>query len=431
MQTKLLGSVLMILGTCIGAGMLALPIALAHQPIGMGIFLLGLAWLVMTIGAFSLLEVNLWLPAKTNLISMSELTLGRIGKTSTWIIYLLLLYSLLCAYIAGSSDVLQTLLQIAHIQTPHWTATILAVLILSSVVYRGIASVDFINRGLMSIKFLAFILLILLIAPHIHWQYLTEGNSHFKISTFMVMITSFGYAIIVPSLRTYLNSDKNRLHRAIVIGSLLPLLIYIIWIVVVQGLIPKTGSQGLLQVAQTGKTVGLLMTTIAFYVKNNWISSISSVFISICAVTSFLGVSLCLVDFIADGLNLHPIEASRGEPREISTVRRFDFLTSLAHSTASCGECARFAVQTKPFYVYALTFLPPMIIVLIWQNIFIQALSYAGILCVLLLIILPLLMLYSGRHVKKISPKDHTWLSHVIILATIIFAVCVLVTVIV
>jgi len=389
MKTKLMGSILMILGTCIGAGILALPITSAYQHFEMGVFLLVLAWLVMTIGAFALLEVNLWLPAKTNLVSMAGLTLGRMGKVSTWIVYLLLLYSLLCAYIAGSSDVLQTLLQMAHIYWPHWVATILAVLILGMIVYRGIYSVDLINRGLMSVKFLAYVLLVFLIAPHIHLHYLSKGNAHFQIGTFMVMVTSFGYAIIVPSLRTYLNSDQKRLHRAIVIGSLLPLAVYILWMLVVQGLIPKAGSHGLWHIAQTGKTTGILMTTIAYYVKNGWISSISNIFISVCAITSFLGVSLCLVDFITDGLKLHQVDK-------------------------------------KPFYVYLLTFLPSMVIVLLWPNIFIRALSYAGIFCVLLLIILPLLMLYSGRHIKKISHKDHTWLSRVVILATIIFAVCVL-----
>jgi len=387
LKFKLFGSILMILGTCVGAGMLALPIAAAREYFSFNILLLMLAWLLMTIGAFALLEVNLWLPAKSNLISMASATLGRFGKYATWFVYLLLLYSLLCAYIASSSDVLQTLLQWIHIPTPHWVAIICVVLLLGGVVSRGVGLVDLTNRGLMSFKLIAYLLLVALITPKIHLNYLAMGGSQFRVSTFMVMITSFGYAIIIPSLRTYLKSRVKLLHRAVIIGSLLPLVIYFLWMLSIQGLMPKAGSHGLIHMKQTGNAIGQLMMNITYYLQNPWIHNLANAFISICAVTSFLGVSLCLVDFVIDGLKLH-------------------------HH------------KRRPFHVYLITFLPPLVIVLWWPNIFIRALSYAGVFCLVLLAFLPLLMLYSGRHVKKFSKKSHTWISHATILTVIIFVAC-------
>lgn len=377
----------MILGTCVGAGMLALPIAAAKEYFSFNILLLLLAWLLMTIGAFALLEVNLWLPAKSNLISMAGATLGRAGKYVTWFIYLLLLYSLLCAYIASSSDVLQTLLQWIKIPVPHWIAVIGVVLLLGSIVYRGVGFVDLTNRGLMSFKLIAYLLLIALILPKIHLGYLATGTSTFRISTFMVMITSFSYAVIVPSLRTYLKSRVKLLHRAVIIGSLLPLVIYFLWILSIQGLMPKAGDHGLIQMRHQGNVIGQLMISITYYLQNPWIHNLANAFISICAVTSFLGVSLCLVDFVTDGLKLH--QHKRG-----------------------------------PLRVYLITFLPPLVVVLWRPSIFIHALSYAGVFCLILLALFPLIMLYSGRHVKKFSRKNHTWLSHATILTVIIFVVC-------
>ena len=387
LKFKLFGSILMILGTSVGAGMLALPIAAAKEYFSFNIVLLMLAWLLMTIGAFALLEVNLWQPAKSNLISMAGATLGHVGKFVTWLVYLLLLYSLICAYIASSSDVLQTLLEWIHIPVPHWVAVIAVVLLLGSIVYHGVGLVDLFNRGLMSFKLIAYLLLVALIFPKIHLNYLQTGTSTFRMSTFMVMITSFGYAIIIPSLRAYLKSRVKLLHRAVIIGSLLPLIIYFVWILSIQGLMPKTGAHGLIQMRQAKNVIGQLMINVTYYLHNPWVHNLANAFISICAVTSFLGVSLCLVDFITDGLKLH--------------------------------QC-----KQKPVRVYLITFLPPLIIVLWRPSIFIYALSYAGVFCLILLALLPLLMLYSGRHIKKFSRKNHTWLSHATILTIIIFVLC-------
>src|SRR3990167_7203343 len=95
MDSKLIGSILLIVGTCIGAGMLALPIATAQLGFVGSLILLFSVWIVMTTGAFYILEVNLWLPQNSNLISMSRATIGPVGQIVSWINFLLMLYCLL------------------------------------------------------------------------------------------------------------------------------------------------------------------------------------------------------------------------------------------------------------------------------------------------------------------------------------------------
>jgi tyrosine-specific transport protein len=365
MYKKIIGSILMILGTSVGAGMLALPIITSEMHITTSIaFLLG-SWVIMTIGAFSLLEVNLWLPANTNMISMANKTLGPIGKILTWIIYLLLLYSLICAYLSGLSDLLQHLLMNFHLVISRSLATILVLFIFGAIVYRGISSVDIFNRGLMFIKLLAFFILVFLIVPHVEIVRLEDGLPVWQTSALMVMLTSFGYAIIIPSLRSYLN-NSHILKKVVLIGSLIPLFLYLIWIVCIQGLIPKTGADGLITMLHSDNTNSLLMTGINNKIHLAWSSYIVKLFVSICAVTSFLGVSVCLTDFIADGINKDKMGRNN-------------------------------------LLIYLLAYLPPLIIVLLWPGIFVQALNYAGILCLLLLIIIPLLMLYMGRYYHNLK----------------------------
>lgn len=372
MNRKAFGCILMILGTAFGAGMLALPVVTAHETLTMSLTLLVFSWLIMTIGAFSLLEVNLWLPANTNMISMAHRTLGTYGRSFTWIIYLLLLYSLICAYLSGISDIIQGLLSTIHTPIPSWIATLLGLGLFGTVVYKGIGTVDLLNRGLMSFKLIAYFAIVLLVGRHIHLKPLFTGDYAFHNNAFMVMFTSFGYAIILPSLRNYVDSNKVLLKKVVLVGSLLPLLFYGVWIIIIQGLIPKEGADGLSGM-MSSHTNSMLMQSISSKVNIGWVSSVANLFISICAVTAFLGVSICLTDFIADGLKMK--------------------------KAGGTG-----------ILVYAIAFLPPLLIVLLSPEIFIQALNYAGILCILLLIILPLMMLYFGRY--RLGLTDHVLLPY-------------------
>src|SRR3990167_10243836 len=189
MDFKLVGGILMIIGTSIGAGMLALPLATAK------LGFLG--------------SVNLWLPKRSNLITMAGKTIGPIGQIIAWITYLLLLYSLLCAYISGGSDLFHNLLLASQLDTPVWVSTLVFTLLFGFIVFLGIRWVDYTNRGLMFIKFGAFLLLVILLMPFIDIEKLATMNIIYitSVTALMVTITSFGYATIVPSLRIYFAGD--------------------------------------------------------------------------------------------------------------------------------------------------------------------------------------------------------------------------------
>lgn len=388
MKKKIFGSILMILGTSLGAGMLALPVVTAQENYFTSFLLLSMSWFLMTIGAFSLLEVNLWLAPGTNLISMAKLTLGRWGKSLTWVAYLLLLYSLICAYLSGTSDILQGLVSMMGISLPRWLATTFNMILFTTIIYRGIGSVDMLNRALMSVKLISYVILVTLTIKKLNSDYMMQGDYHWHMSAIMVMLTSFGYAILIPSLRSYLNSDAILLKKVIFFGSLLPLIIYALWVLVIQDLVPREGSQGLISMLSASDTNTLLMQNISRQLHNPWLSTIANLFISISAITSLLGVSICLTDFIADGINI-PKQSKAG------------------------------------ILIYLISFLPPLLIVLISPGIFIRALSYAGLLCLVLLILIPVAMLYRGRYIlhinhKKIVPGGKCLLLSVLIIGFIL-----------
>lgn len=364
MLKKMIGCVLMILGTAVGAGMLALPLATSGANFQTTVAMMLFSWVVMTIGAFAILEVNLWFPSGAHLISMVDKTLGKPAKQLTWVVYLLLLYSALSAYLSGMGDIIHGLLQSAHIMLPRSLSTLLALLILGGVVSRGVSTVDVVNRSLMSIKLFSYFVLVFAVASHISLPNLVQGKYQIHTTALMVIITSFAFAFIVPTLRAYLNSDVPKLKKVILWGSLSPLIIYLIWTSCIQGMFMRTGDLGLVAISHASDPNSMLMKGITLLVNNTFLSDFAKLFMSICMVTSFLGVSMGLTDFIADGLQYSKkgIEGAK---------------------------------------ILGLTFIPPFVLVLFDPGIFIKALSYVGFFCVYLLILLPVAMLYYGRYRKS------------------------------
>lgn len=368
MNNKLIGGILLIVGTSLGGGMLALPIATAQLGFINAFIALVLCWAVMTASALLILEVNLWHSVNSNLITMAKTTLGTFGQIVAWTSYLSLLYALLAAYIAGGSDFLQHLLLTFHITVSTKISALLFTALLSLIVYKGLKSVDYINRGLMFSKLFTFSLLVLCIFPFISIDYLlTLGNTYSTtviLGSITIIMTSFGFAVIVPSLRSYFRNDLPMLRNAILIGSLIPLFCYVVWEIAIMGVIPVQGNLSLAAMYHSSHASSNLIIALSHLLHNRLVNLLAKIFTSICFATSFLGVALSLFDFLSDGLKIEKKASNK-------------------------------------LLLYAITFLPPLLIASHYPHVFMMALSYAGVLCTILLILLPAMMAWSGRYIKK------------------------------
>ncbi|TAK75732.1 MAG: amino acid permease [Gammaproteobacteria bacterium] len=372
MNSKLLGGILLIVGTTIGAGMLALPIATAQIGFWGSLALLVSCWVVMTACAFLFLEVNLWLPPNTNLISMAGATLGKPGQAIAWMTYLLLLYSVVSAYIAGGGDLLHYLLSLRGVTISPPAAAVLFTVLFGLIVYCGIRSVDYVNRGLMIGKLGALVLLVVLITPFVSETNLAAGEvkNITSMTSLSVTIVAFACLLIIPSLRTYFNNDVSSLRKAIFIGTFIPLICYIAWDMVIMGVLPLDGTLGLKSMLHSSTSNSDLVSAVSSHMQNKTVSVLVKFFTSICVATSFLSVSLCLSDFLSDGFRIH--KQGKGS-----------------------------------LIVYAATFLPPVGVVVFYPDAFIRALSYAGLACFILMVLMPPLMVWSGRYHRKIAKQSY------------------------
>lgn len=356
---RLLGAILLVSGTTIGAGMLALPVTTGLAGFLPALLIMTGTWLFMTLTAFYFLEVNLRMKGESNLISMMHKTLGRPGEILSWITYLLLLYALTAAYLLGCSQILNDFLQPMLLFTiPHWVWPIVIFLFFGSFVYMGTEIVDFLNRFMMIALILSYISIIVLGCCKVHPPMLTHINWNYLLPSVSIVLTSFGYHIIIPTLSTYLEHDSKLLRKAIFIGSFIPFLVYVLWQFTVMGVVPVYGEHSLSEAARQGQQVTFFLKIL---LNSKWVGWAVQCFAFFAMVTSLLGVALSLSDFLADGLKIKKS-------------------------------------HTGKFFILLLTFIPPLLFTLFYPQGFIIALEYAGILVVILLALSPALMAWFERY---------------------------------
>lgn len=356
----LLGGSLLVAGTAIGGGMLALPVLTAAGGFFPAIAIYVLCWLFMTSTGLLLMEVFLWSKEEVNIVSMARMTLGMPGKIAAWILYLFLFYSLTVAYVSGGGSLVEDVFDsIGQYDYPLWVGPLIFVLIFAPFVAIGAKAVDKINTVLMCGLIISFLVFIALGISHIQLDLLKRFDISMALLATPVVFTSFGFQGIVPTLTNYLGRDPNRVKKAIVAGSLIPLFTYIIWEGLILGVIHPTGLEEARAIGQSA--VYPLRGVVEF----PWLYLVGEFFAFFAIVTSFLGVTLGLLDFLADGLKVKKTTQGR-------------MMLSL------------------------LIFGPPLVFAMINPCIFLNALQYAGGLgCALLLGLLPILMAWRGRYKLK------------------------------
>lgn len=360
MKNRTLGSIFIVAGTTIGAGMLAMPLAAAGVGFGVTLVLLLSLWGLMCYTALLLLEVYQHVPADTGLGTIARRYLGRYGQWVTGFSMLFLMYALTAAYMTGAGELLASSLSAWTGMTVAPAAGVLLFTVIAGgVVCIGTSLVDLFNRFLFSAKIVFLVVMLMLLLPHIqHVNLLTLPlEKGLALSAIPVIFTSFGFHGSVPSIVSYMKGDVGRLRRVFIIGSAIPLIAYILWQLATLGSIDSTTFVGML--AEQAGLNGLLQA-LRDVVASPHVELAVHLFADLALATSFLGVSLGLFDYIAD------LFARRNTPS---------------------GR-----LQTG-----AITFLPPLAFALFYPRGFVMALGYAGVALAVLALLVPSLLAWRSR----------------------------------
>ncbi|MEJ7134015.1 aromatic amino acid transport family protein [Vibrio paracholerae] len=355
-QSKLLGSTLIIAGTTIGAGMLALPLASAGIGFSTSLMIMLGLWMLMAFTALLMVEIHQYADKEATLHTLAKQILGDKGKWVATFAMLFLFYSLCAAYIAGGgAQFTQRITDFTGVNVESSSGTLLFTLIVALVVTVGTGTVDRVNRVLFAGKMIAMVAVLFFLAPNVSQSYLLSMpiQQGLIVAAIPVIFTSFGFHGSIPAIVNYLDGDTPALRKAILIGSAIPLVIYIFWQLVTLGVVSQSA---LLDNMGLTALIAVLSTT----VHQSNLGNIIGVFADLALLTSFLGVSLGLFEFMGDSLRNQQGKMNR----PLASV---------------------------------VTFLPPLVFALFYPQGFIMALGYAAIALAILAIFLPLVMVIKVR----------------------------------
>ncbi|ELV8756829.1 aromatic amino acid transporter [Vibrio vulnificus] len=355
-RSKIFGSTLIIAGTTIGAGMLALPLASAGIGFSTSVMIMIGFWVLMSYTALLMVELHQEADRSATLHTLAKQILGTKGKWVASFAMLFLFYALCAAYIAGGGAQFgERLAAWFSIEMDASVATVIFTVIVAAVVTSGTATVDRVNRVLFGLKMVAMVAVLFFLAPNVTESYLLSMpiQQGLIVAALPVIFTSFGFHSSIPAIVNYLDGDTKSLRKAIVIGSSIPLIIYVFWQLVTLGVVNQ-------EVLLNNSGLTALIAQLATKVQQSYLSQLVGVFADLALLTSFLGVSLGLFEFLGDVIK----KSGQKQNRVIPAV---------------------------------VTFTPPLMFALFYPQGFIMALGYAAIALAVLAIFLPVVMVNKVR----------------------------------
>ena len=337
--------------------MLGLPSAGAGAWAIWSMLAVALTMLVMTVSGWMLLESYRGYPLRVSFDTVTRDLLGNkvnaLNNLSVYFVGGILLY----AYITSAGLIIEGMTGLGS----QW-ASVLFTLGFSFVVWHSTRAVDRISILLVILMGLSFAFGISGMSMNIRLDLLLDrvGAEHsyapYALVMLPVALTSFGYHHSVSSMRAYYGEER-RASRAILGGTVIALAFYLIWLASVFGNLPRSEFG---PVIEQGGNVDALLKALGSVIESEAVASALNAFSMAAILSSFIGVGLGVFDYLAD---LFKFDNDRGG-------------------------------RTKS---WALTFLPPLLLSLLFPFGFLVAIGYAGAVATLWTCIIPPLLAWKVR----------------------------------
>jgi tryptophan-specific transport protein len=351
--------VILVAGGAVGAGMFALPFVSAGAWFYWAVIGLATVCLFTYLSALLLIEVNIRYPLGSSFDTLIRGSLGggwaRINNVSICFIMFILMY----AYITAGAGILGS--SVAHLLAdnrvvPRPVFSLIFASIAGLSIWFGTSAVSRISTVLMVAMCVSFLTANSGLLGSLDPAILLAGNTGelaYLWSALPVFVTAFACAGLVPSLASHYNNRPGRTGLAVLLGLVLAMLVYVIWLGATLGNIPRTefadvasnggGLSGLVSMLQRDTGARLINTSLT------WFSHFA-------VITSFLSVGLGLVHFIADRFNFDAKPLGRAKsvvlafcpPLLASVIAPYGFVSSIAYA----GMFVAFSFFVVPALMY-------------------------------------------------------------------------------
>ncbi len=222
-----------LVGTIVGAGILGIPYVVAKAGFLVGfilILVLGIAFIFLNLFAG---EIVLRTKEQHQLTGYAEKYLGKNGKRIMTFTMLFAIYGALTAYLIGEGETLRAIFQFGE---PLYYSLIFFVVGVF-IVWRGMKSTGKAELILISLLFLVVISIAI-------FSYQNLNLNHFTFFDFSKLFVPYGIILFammgspaIPEMQEVLGKDKQLLKKAIIIGTSIPIILYIVFTFVIMGLV--------------------------------------------------------------------------------------------------------------------------------------------------------------------------------------------------
>jgi tryptophan-specific transport protein len=360
--TPLWNGILLVAGGALGAGMFALPMVSAGAWMWWSTSGLFLVWAMTFVSAKLLVRCNLALIADTNnnvdhrssFDSLVRHTLGlkwsRLNNLSIVFIMMILMY----AYTSAGASIADYSLKSVGLGIDdsyrRWLSIGFATLIAITVAF-GTSLVSRVLLVFLVMMAIAFIVSAFGIMPSVELNHLTISINapQYVLAAIPVYVTAFACAGLIPSLVRHYHSQPENVNKSLFWGSLLVLLVYVLWLILTFGSIDRDGFE---TVFAGGSNLGELVAALVNNGVDNSLEVRLNLFSHCAIITSFLSVGLGLFHFVQDKLSLGDALSQRlfaaaccfGPPAIASFVLPYGFI----HAIGFAGMFVAFSFFVLP-----------------------------------------------------------------------------------
>lgn len=363
-MNKQITSIFLVAGTCIGAGMFALPLTFAKIGIIPSIIIIILTWLFTYYCSLIYVELNLHCNKKNinndnNINSLPLIIAGKRASLFENVNLKLLSFSVLSAYIYGCSSIFQKLIgydNLFIIQTFLTIFTFFLFLFNTDIISK-INNIAFIF--LVSLFFIVVIRMLTFINfPNIP---IYEAVNFYKIlPLFSLTFLSFGYQLIFYAIRQYCDNDATMIKKAYFYGSIIPMFVYILWTFVSLSIIYNNNIIFYNSIVNSNVEVGDFIQELSKCLHFSELQIVIYIISIFTIFTSIVGVGLGIKNSFTN------VFKSKG-------IKNNNILSSL------------------------ITIVPPYMVSVFIPNAFIKILNYAGIILVIIAILLPIYLYFKAK----------------------------------
>ncbi|MBT6032514.1 MAG: tryptophan permease [Kordiimonadaceae bacterium] len=298
--TRLVG-ISIIAGATVGAGMFALPVASSGMWFTWSLVLLVFSWFCLFNSGLMLLETNLNYPRGASFDTFVKDTLGAGWNHFNGLTLAFVLYILTYAYISGGGSIVSHTLDVSiGLSVPPIMAGLIFAIGLALIVWVSTGFVGRINAILVGGMLITFILSVGDLTTRVKLPILFDndvGYAPFLLAAIPYYLASFGFHATIPSLMKYYGKDHQRIRDCILYGSFVSLVIYALWLMATMGNITRPDFR---PIVDGGGNIGDVVGALSNVANSDQLSGLLNAFANFAVISSFLGVSLALFDYLAD-----------------------------------------------------------------------------------------------------------------------------------